>query len=99
MRRGAEASARPEACSLGPEGLPAKSDLLAAMLAPPNQRLPLKMETRDPEISLEGHPGPGAPEGPPKSLGAPGAAPEAEIQSILEDSCSVCGKVGKMFKI
>lgn len=74
-------------------------NLLAAMFIPRKPRFSLKTETRDTGISLMGQPGSGGHEGPPKSLGAPGAAFEAEIQSIFEDSCSVCGKVGKMFKI
>lgn len=98
MRQRAEASAGPAACNLRPEGLPARSYPLAAMLTPQNLRFSLRMETRDTGISLVGQPGSGGHEGSPKSLGAPRAAFEAEIQSIFEDSCSVCGQVGKMFK-
>lgn len=99
MRHKAEASAGPVACNLGPEGLPAVWYLLAAKVTPQNRRFSLKLKTMDPGISLVGQPGPRGQEGPPKSLRSPRAAFEAEIQSIFEDSCSVCGKVGKMFKI
>lgn len=50
-------------------------------------------------ISLTSQPGSGGHEVQPKLLRAPEAAFEAEIQSIFEHSCSVCGKVGKMLKI
>lgn len=50
-------------------------------------------------VSSASQPGTGGHEGWPKPLGAPGAAFKAEAQSILEDSCSVCGKVGKTAKI
>ncbi|XP_067607798.1 POU class 2 homeobox associating factor 3 [Pseudorca crassidens] len=51
-----------------------------------------RRETEEMEISQPGQPGSGGHEGHPKSLKAPRAAFEAEIQSIFEDSCSVCGK-------
>lgn len=57
------------------------------------------MEIGDVGISVTGQPGSSGHEGQPKSLRAPGVAFEAEIQSIFEDSCSACGKVGKMLKI
>lgn len=69
------------------------------MFTPRNRRFSPKMETRDIGLSLVGQSGSGGQEGQPESLQAPGAAFEAEIQSIFEDSGSVCGKVGKMFKI
>lgn len=69
------------------------------MSGPQNLRFSLKTETTDVGISPASQPGSGGLKGQPQSLGAPGAAPEAEIQSIFEDSCSVCGKVGKMLKI
>lgn len=74
-------------------------NLLSAMFAPQNLRFSLKTETGDGGICLAGQPGSGGHEGQPKSLRLLGAAFEAEIQSILEDSCSVCGKVGKTLKI
>ena len=95
----AERSARPPACNLGPARLLPKLNLLPAVFAPQNLRFSLKMETRGVGIGLASRPGSGGHEGQPESLRAPGAAFEAEIQSIFEDSCSVCGKVGKMLKI
>lgn len=50
-------------------------------------------------INLAGQPGLGGHEGQPQSLRTPAAASEAEIQSIFEHSCSVCGKEGKKLKI
>lgn len=69
------------------------------MFTPQNLRFSLKTETEEMEISQPGQPDSGGHEGHPKSLKAPRATSEAEIQSIFEDSCSVCGKVGKMLKI
>lgn len=51
------------------------------------------------EMSLASQPGSGGHEGQSKSLWASELFFEAEIQSIFEDTCSVCGKVDKMLKI
>lgn len=52
------------------------------------------METSQPSQS-----GSGGHEGQPRSLMDPRAPFEAETQSIFEDFCPLCGKVGKMLKI